>query len=412
MGKFKILVPCLCWRKLGSVTEPNRRQATSAGRCDQVSEGKCVEKPPPQEPVHKLEESVACGTGRSIPDFVPHERQSATKLGAKEGHNNATSAVLETAEDGNRDLALPFAAPADEKERMPETELLESDNNFIHSNISVLEEKLKYDEDGRNTSQETIPGNESRVTSSPISLMCPTSTGGGEEDHRTVVSIPSLRGGQGSQNDEKEGLNGTSITHGLQGGMDFSLTRQTVEMGMEPSGKGDHRAIVSTLAIPEAQGSRKGETEVVGATNIVREEQKAGTDCSSTTKHMEDKGKTSTEVLQADDINQSVEDGKELKAKSSKKKRKSRRNRGNRSQSEAKTGQTAGTETDVPVAGDSIVADGDSLEDGLRNKGPAGESLVPQNPLRQTEDAKPVRRHKKKKSKVKGKRRHGRTGRR
>ncbi|CDJ36155.1 uncharacterized protein EMH_0037580 [Eimeria mitis] len=411
MGKFT----CLCWRNVGAVNQPSKRQTRGTAQCDQLSERKCSEESAPHEPLQKLQDHVACDIAQSVTDSGPQDQQTVARLDA-EKVPNATPNCLVNPKNEKHELPEAFAASTNEKEGMPEVELLlPQDKNFVDSNIPVLDEKLKCHEECRNTSQETTPGNDSRVTSSPISFICPTSTSGGEEDHRAVVSTPPILGSQGNQIEEREGVNDTNFIHGLQGEIRSSFTEQTACRGTRPKGE-DDRAVVLTPPIPGTQASHERESEVVDVTNIIREEQKARTDCFST-KSATDLGKepdtASTELVQPDDINQSLDDKKEPKTKSGKKKRRSRRNKNTQSPSEAEPVQTAGTDGEPLAVAEGTVGNCDSFDDELRHKNPEGEPLDPQTPSRQPGHDKSSRKHKKKKaSKAKGKRRHGKTGRR
>lgn len=388
---------------MGAVNQPNKRRSRGAVPCDQIPERRCPELSTPQEPVRKLQKPEDCGIAQSTTELESPEQQAGARIVAEKGANERPLNALAdakkgTPDDGNSDLPLAVSSSTNKKKEEGEVEHPEPlGRNFIDSHTPVLGERLKHQEEGRNTSQETVPGNDSRVTSSPISFMCLTSASGLEEDHRTVDSIPSV---PGAQQKEKEIANKKD----QQAETCCSSTGQTVGLGTEPNCE-DHQTISPTLAFKGTQRDND-ETHLANAANAIRKEHNA--DIRLSTDYIVDQ-----EARPNTAFAESLGDRKEPKANSRKKKRKSCRNKTSQIHNEVEPRNIAGTGREPVAAADSAVADGDPLDHGLLSKEPAGESLSPQDPSKQTDDAKSVRKHRKKKmSKAKGKRRHGRTGRR
>ncbi|CDJ61054.1 hypothetical protein, conserved [Eimeria maxima] len=416
MGKFKTLVPCLCWKGSGSVTQPDKRQAVGAEPCSQPLDAKCSGKSPSQEPLEKVQDTLPCADPQFAPGLKSHVQPAVAKLVADEPLNDATanivgSATKQTAGDGNQEL--PISASASEKERTSDVQLLSQDRSCLEASIPVLEVKPKCHEESRNTSQETTTGNESRVTSSPVSIVCPASTSGGEEDRRTVVSTPPTPGCQERESEQKDVLGDKNAMKDQKKEIHSPSSVQTMGLGTEANNE-CNQATTSTIADPGTPDSHKDGT---GVNNRIQGDQKEDIKCSSIQQTVEkgvEPNTASAEPAKPDDdgIQEALDVGKEAKTNSSTKKRKSPRNRNRRTQGEAKPGQTVDADEKVLAVVDSIVADGESVGVRLAEQ-PEGESPAQENPGRRTGDAKSMRKNRKKKaSKAKGKRRHGRTGRR
>ncbi|CDI83757.1 hypothetical protein, conserved [Eimeria praecox] len=281
----------------------------------------------------------------------------------------------------------------------------------VDSSIAVLEEKLNYHEEGRNTSQETTPGTESRVTSSPISFMCLASTTAGEDEHRAIVSTPPNLDSQGNQKEE-EFVNVKNIVQDKQREAHCSL----IALRTEPRGEDDHRAVVATVPSPGTHESHEEQMGVISAPKATRKDRISSIHHFShehTVGEGAEPNAASIQLVKPDDTQESLGDARVRKANSKAMKRKPCPNKNSRTHNEANPGQTAGAAADPCAVGDSTVLDVGSVESGLKSKEQEGEPLAPQNGDKQAESAKSVRKNKRKKtSKAKGKRRHGKTGRR
>ncbi|CDJ64600.1 hypothetical protein, conserved [Eimeria necatrix] len=406
MGILGAFVSCGCLRGTRAAVEPAKRHAVSVEAC-----GRKVLKKPPTENATKIEQNLnTCETGQLATQSVPREPTTNPRLKTEEERANSTTNPRLKTEEERANLAPELAATStgetqengvpklqvvvthhhNAAEEMPTEAPLSSPQQVSTGTPTALEEKFKgaYTGGGR-TSRDTPPDHESRASSSLVSMTCLTSTSGGDEDSRIVVSSLPAPQSLGSDTENAEQESGAK-------------TEQEESSNCSPTGSA---AVEGEKAetVPNEGGN-------VGCANSSAEASKE-TDTKADNETVELLGKKSIENKTFDDLKQPQDAREELEGQARDEMHSGDGNdqpQCEREAAPAESKYTVSSAVAEDATSDSNVNDrnsgsGDQGEDTL-----ASESIEKGKPRTLSS-----RKFKKKKtSKARGKRRHGKTGRR
>ncbi|CDJ43452.1 hypothetical protein, conserved [Eimeria tenella] len=390
MGKLGAFVSCGCLRGTRAAVEPAKRQAVSVEACGR----KVLEKPPTENAIKTEQKLNTCETGQLATQSVPREPTANPRLKTEDERAILASELTatstgETQENGVPKLQVVVTHHHNAAGEMPTGAPLSSPQQVSKGAPTDLEGKFKgTDTGGGRTSRDTAPDHESRASSSLVSMTCLTSTSGGDEDSRIVVSSLPAPQSLGSDKENAEHESGAK-------------TEEEKSSNCSPTGSaavgGDQAAAVPIEGGNVSCGNSSPEAS---------EKKDAKTD-----EAVELLGKNSIENKTFDDLKQTHDAREELDGKARDEMHSGDGN--DQPQCEQEVAPAEGkyvvsSAVAEDATSDSNVNDGNSCSGDQGEDTPASES---------TEKGKPrtlsSRKFKKKKtSKARGKRRHGKTGRR